>query len=255
MWLVISPYSQHTASDFVRIIRRNRRLPQYLRQAFEVSPSAPSSIKVTNPEAPRGASVPDWFRELHMASFMNEWVITTGELRLDDPAPGQNRTVPDTGGDGSYEPGYYVKARWGSSRAAPDSDVVLGHTYPSDCDAQSSDCVGPRRSLSWGGCRDARVATVNECSIPLVQGIGAAGCGLVVIANRLPTRDGRTAGVPDNFFVNTFLHELGVHAGPFSNPETVSPQHGGREADRRAEQSTVMGPRTAEPAHAPTHPR
>jgi hypothetical protein len=242
MSILVSPHSQLSASDLVRILHENRRVPEYLRDAIEVSTS--TSIIVTNPltgELPPAAVVPDWFLELHMASFMNEWLITTGEMRMTGVGPSATSVlIPDTGGDASYDRHAYVGWRLTEVHDRADETMAYGHTYPSDAMRRRAIAAGAGSRFNGAAVAEAESGQNLSVTVPMVSGI-SGGRGLIVVANRI-TVQGRTIRLPNSMIVNALLHELGIHAGPFSNPESVSPLHGSAEADRRAQQIDILVP-------------
>jgi RHS repeat-associated protein len=265
----ISPYSRLSARQIVTLIHRQTSIPAYLRNAFQVNPNDPHSIRVNEPRVPRGAQVPEWFRNIQTASAFGAWTITTAHAEINADTPG-SRLTPDSNGDPSYNATQRITTTTTAggrttttettrtvSRVEGTNETVLGHTSPSQDMVNASIFLGTREhfqvtsdnvQISGLGNQANATITTTSASLLTIPGIATPGFsnqGLIVVANRATLisrqRPSISASLRSNVIVGTFLHELAVHAYAMSSGG-ADPRHGSEDAERVTRQIDDMVP-------------
>lgn len=220
--LTISPNSQVSAQQWVDMINRNTKMPQWMKDCFAVSGNkivlnlwmdTANPTQPPGPLMPPGTTMPPWFETTLVAIKEKEWHLTTGVSIVNEPSSSANNKL-----FGDHEPGDDPKL---NAAKASSGTVIGGETIPAESKKATS--VFGRQML------DSRAGGGPTGKGGLRRGPsgGTPGEGLIIVANRF--RDTLAPGIEvlrnDDAMLSTFFHELGSHGGLITQLRMAESDH------------------------------
>lgn len=228
--------SNITAQKLVSMIKRQEQIPKGIRDAITVNPKKSNKITFAPPnevgvskEAKNFKKWVNLYQELEVAARSDEWALTTGTVRFMEDV---NQIEPDLPSGsvvmGTKDSLVYLKSNLLDIQESKQGEAVYGRTLPSQ--TMAADLSNEGR---WNVAEKMLRDTVADKR------------GVVIIANRI---EGSTVGmsfdstkIPESKIVETFFHELALHAGGISqrNPD-VGFVHGSTRVEQLDKDLKIM---------------